>query len=1049
MLFVKRSIRWRVHRAVLLAGMPASFRLRSFCGIKMYIMVNQTLRILHVDNDKEDHYLIREMLREAEDQQVTVEWAPTYDAARQMLNNIRYQAVLVDYDMDGASGIDLISEFTRRGYSSPMILLTGGGSHEIDIEAMHAGAALYLTKSEINPLLLERMIRYAIQSKRTEAQLRFSEEKFSGIFYRSPTPTFLLSLPDARFVDVNQAFLDLSGFDRAEVLGKSNAELGLRVSQPVLDLLMENGYIYGLETINSTKTGEQRITVSNLELIEIEGQQFMIGTAMDITERKLAELSLQQSEVRFTKAFRSNPAGLTITRLADDRYVDVNDSFCELIGYQRDELIGRTSLEVGFFSSAAERQEVMTRLVKDGRISNHEMSLQVRTGETYHLLFSLESLQVDGEDCLLGTCINITKHKQVEEELSDAYARLSSLIDANMVGVVLAREDGKFSMANDYFLNALGFSRAEFEEGQVDWRDQTPEEYAEADERALAEMKEFGVCTPYEKEFIRKDGRRVWVALRDVLLPSGEIMALVENITARKHTEAQYRELADVLELERAKLAAAIDHLPVGVGIGDLEGKTLSLNAAGLKLHGFDSLQDMYSRLDQYVDEFDLLYLDGRRMPVEEWPVSRALQDEFVKDYELRLRNKLSGEERILAYSVAPVTNSEGKTIQIVYVIQDMTGRKQVEESLKASEMRFRQLADSMPQLVWIAGPDGNPEYYNHRYREYDGITIDAQDVWHWRPVLHPEDVQPTVAAWQHSVETGEIYQVEHRIRMADGTYRWHLSRGVPAYDEENRLMKWYGTGTDIHDLQQARAELAENAARLQRSNDELENFALVASHDLQEPLRKIYMFGERLQRGLQGQLSEESADSLQRMQNAVHRMQEMIDGLLKLSRVTRSERAFELVDLDRLAREVVSDLEGAIDMTGGEVIVEPLPQVMGDALQLRQLLQNLVSNGLKFHRTGASPRVRVWGERVQEEQERTAKIVVEDNGIGFDNSMSERIFQPFVRMHSHTEYKGSGIGLAICRKIVERHGGRITAESRPGEGSMFVVTIQSDGLQP
>jgi PAS domain S-box-containing protein len=442
------------------------------------------------------------------------------------------------------------------------------------------------------------------------------------------------------------------------------------------------------------------------------------------------------------------------------------------------------------------------------------------------------------------------------------------------------------------------------------------------------------------------------------------------------------------------------------------------------------------------MEEFELRYLDGRVMPPHEWPASRAMRGEYVQDYELRLCHKRSGVERVLSYSVAPVRNPEGETVRIVYVIQDMTGRTSTQEAIQASETRFRQLADSMPQLVWMARADGTVEYYNYRVREYEGIARNEDGSWQWSPVVHPDDAQGTVDAWQHAVTTGETYQMEHRIRMADGSYRWHLSRGVPAFDDQGRLTKWYGTATDVHELQETRAGLAAYAARLKRSNEELENFALVTSHDLQEPLRKIHMFGDRLRRQLAGQLSQEAADDLNRMQNAATRMQAMIDGLLELSRIDRSGRGFTTVDLNAVAAEVISDLEGRIQASRGEVIVADLPGVIGDAIQLRQLLQNLISNALKFHREGVPPLVHITGTLDHSGDKPMARIGIADHGIGIDAAHIERLFQPFMRLHGRTQFEGSGIGLAICRKIVERHGGRIWAESRLGEGSVFWVLL-------
>jgi signal transduction histidine kinase len=224
-----------------------------------------------------------------------------------------------------------------------------------------------------------------------------------------------------------------------------------------------------------------------------------------------------------------------------------------------------------------------------------------------------------------------------------------------------------------------------------------------------------------------------------------------------------------------------------------------------------------------------------------------------------------------------------------------------------------------------------------------------------------------------------------------------------------------------------------------------------VASHDLQEPLRKVRTFADRLDAKYREVLGEQGRDYLERMEGAAARMQNLIDDLLTLSQVTTKAQPFAPIDLNQVAQEVVSDLEDRMDQLGGRVEVSGLPTIEADRLQMRQLLQNLVGNALKFHREGEEPVVKVYSELLQEwEEDRTGRtadrracqIFVEDNGIGFDEKHLERVFAPFARLHGHAVYEGTGMGLPICRKVVERHGGNITAKSAPGQGATFIVTL-------
>lgn len=246
-------------------------------------------------------------------------------------------------------------------------------------------------------------------------------------------------------------------------------------------------------------------------------------------------------------------------------------------------------------------------------------------------------------------------------------------------------------------------------------------------------------------------------------------------------------------------------------------------------------------------------------------------------------------------------------------------------------------------------------------------------------------------------------------------------------------------------------AAAEERAKELARSNDELEQFSSVASHDLQEPLRKIRMFGDRLRERLGDGLPEGPASDLERMQNAAERMQRLINDLLDFSRVTQRGKEFELVDLGKVTEEVISDLEARVVELNARVEVAGLPVIEADRTQMGQLMQNLIGNALKFHREGEPPVIRIRSEVIAGQPPRFSGeaaagarcvITVEDNGIGFDEKHSERVFTAFERLHSRSAYDGTGIGLSIVRKIVWRHGGDITAKSTPEQGATFTVTL-------
>lgn len=248
--------------------------------------------------------------------------------------------------------------------------------------------------------------------------------------------------------------------------------------------------------------------------------------------------------------------------------------------------------------------------------------------------------------------------------------------------------------------------------------------------------------------------------------------------------------------------------------------------------------------------------------------------------------------------------------------------------------------------------------------------------------------------------------------------------------------------------VEERTAALSHYSNELKRSNRELQDFAFVASHDLQEPLRKIRAFGDRLQHNFAEQLGDTGADYVDRMQNASMRMSALISDLLSFSRITTKAEPFVAISLQEVVDEVLEDLEIAIEEAGAEVSVGALPEIEADRFQMKQLFQNLLGNAIKFRHPELAPRIRIQAhveERDSDTNTRGAqwvRIEVDDNGIGFDEKFAARIFTPFQRLHARTEYEGTGIGLAVCRRIVERHGGSIEAHSTAGSGSRFVIHL-------
>jgi PAS domain S-box-containing protein len=675
-----------------------------------------------------------------------------------------------------------------------------------------------------------------------------------------------------------------------------------------------------------------------------------------------------------------------------------------------------------------------TRALKGETVVDEALTITNSHGQELSLLVTSSPLIVNGiQKGAVSVWHDITERKHTEEALRKSEAKYRSLVETAFEGVWVVDTEGHTTFINHRMAEMLKY------DSPNDLMDRSAFDFVPPEDLEQLKAKfrvRLNTKSPeqYDVRLQCRDGSIIWAsaASNSVLDDHGSVvgrMALFMDITDRKRFETALLKRESILAQ-----AGEIAHL----GAWDIEFQ----NQDDVNANPLNWSDEVYCIFGYAPGEikpsnelfFERVHPDDRARVQENIAQAIATRQPYIIEHRVC---RPDGEERVVQEHAEVFFDETGKPLRIVGAVQDITERKRAEEALRESEERFRFLADSMPQLVWTALPNGTVDYYNSRYLEYQEIKQVKVADWEWAPVLHPDDLQPTTNAWQHSLETGEIYQIEHRVRMADGSYRWHLSRGVPVLDEKGQIIRWFGTATDIHDTKLAEEQLKIYTERLERSNHELEQFAFMASHDLQEPLRKIEVFGDLLLES-SASLHGRERNYLDRMRDAAGRMRDMVDGLLQLSRVTTQGKPFVQVSLSQVIEDVLYDLENQIRRTGGRVNVENLPAIDGDPLQLRQLMQNLIGNALKYHQPDVQPEVKVHAKQLAG----NVQILVEDNGIGFEQADAERIFQPFQRLVGRSQYEGSGMGLAICRRIAERHGGEITAHSKPGHGSTFIVSM-------
>ncbi|RAK02758.1 hypothetical protein LX87_00878 [Larkinella arboricola] len=433
-------------------------------------------------------------------------------------------------------------------------------------------------------------------------------------------------------------------------------------------------------------------------------------------------------------------------------------------------------------------------------------------------------------------------------------------------------------------------------------------------------------------------------------------------------------------------------------------------------------------------------------------PASTPISDVTLQEWEMQLRDE-------------PVLSP------IEQIRQHQRQLQQMAERLQESKNQYYTLTNSLPLMIFTATKEGKLLYANKWLQEYTRTTPDILNAKGWRSIVHADDAYKKWH-WQEQLPKQTNFQNEIRIRhAATGEYIWHLINATAILNEKNEVTSWNGFLVNIHaqkmmdrtlkdnqeltetkqQLEQYQLELQMNIGELNRSNQELAEFAYVASHDLQEPLRKIQSFGTLLLQQASAELSPSAQDMIHRMHSAAERMHVLIKDLLSYSRLNTHQQTFRPVDLNDLISEVMVDLELNIRERNAQIKCPTLPTIKGNPLQLRQMFQNLLSNALKFRSPERPPQIRIRTEKVtifdipvpmRKREPAYLAISVEDNGIGFDERYHDRIFQLFQRLHSRDQYAGTGIGLTICKKVAEMHGGTIAAQSIPGEGATFTVYL-------
>ncbi|AUX44826.1 histidine kinase [Sorangium cellulosum] len=669
--------------------------------------------------------------------------------------------------------------------------------------------------------------------------------------------------------------------------------------------------------------------------------------------------------------------------------------------------------------------------------------------------------------------------RQLEREASDEVFR--RIMDTSMMGLLFSDYEGRVLEANDAFLSMLGYTREDLKAGVLAWQQLSPPEYEHVHHAAIQELSTQGVTRQFEKEYIRKDGTRVAVLVGSARVEKQRRnLTYVLDISERKRAEANVSLLASAGEI----LSSSLDFRETLAQLARLVVPVLA-DWCAVDIQAQDGAIQRVAVLHTDPRKVELVQQIEERYPVDpgaprgvpnvlrtgetEWTpeitdavlVAIARDEEHLRmARELGLRSAvvvpLAARGRVLGamtlvqaesgrrYTKADVQFAEELARRAALSVEnallferEVTVRKEVEtlaEELKHSEAQFRLLAETMPQLVWTNRPDGHHEYFNQRWYDYTGMSPEETAGEGWSRMLHPEEHERAIETWRQALRTGEPYESQCRLRRADGTYRWFIGRAVAARDGSGRIVRWFGTYTDIDDQKRAEEERQRLVQALERSNKELDQFAYVTSHDLKAPLRGIANLSQWIEEDLNDKMTDESRKQLDLLRGRVHRLENLIDGILSYSRAGRIREKAEAIDVGRLLREMV-ELLAPPPETRVEIAPD-MPVIVTERTPLQQTFLNLISNALK-HAGRADPEVRIGVRDAGSYWE----FSVSDNGSGIAPEYHDRIWGIFQTLKARDKVEGTGIGLSVVQKIVQSKGARAWVESALGAGATFRFT--------
>lgn len=864
------------------------------------------------------------------------------------------------------------------------------------------------------------------ERKKAEEALIESEQYNRNLFNQSPVG-LALSRMDGTLEDVNEAYAKISGHTVEECKKMSYYEItpekyNVQEAERLKELELTGRYgPYEKEYIH--KDGHLVPVTLSGTILEKYGIKYVWSSVEDITSRKKADEALRLAQ------FTVENTTLAIYWIkADSSFYNLNSAATAMLGYTFKELMERNvpgidptynkEIWAEFWKNLMNKKFI-TLFTKHRRKDGTWIDVQI---DTHYFRF-------DNLEMSCAFVYDITERKKAETLLKKSEERYRQIVETAQEGIWLIDENNKTDFVNKRLGDMLGYSPGEMMGKEIFfYMDQEGKNIAGRD----MERKKQLIGGNLDFKFITKKGNVVWTyfVTSPVTDDNGNYtgsLAMVTDITGRKKTE-------EALSNNELRFRTLTGSAPVGIFQTDIDGKNIYVNETWLDYTGMtfeETLGDGWIKAIHPAD---------RETIMKDW--NKKSEKGLESETEYRLIDK-KGNVKWVTGKAVPIFNKSGKILGHIGTVSDITERKQAIELLEKSENKYRQIVETAQEGIWLIDENNYISFFNQKMCEILGYSAEEMKGKKLFDFMDADE------------KKNALLQIENRKQKINGNYdvKYITKSGNPIwtnistnsiFGEDGKYKGALAMVTDITQrksdeelLHQSEIKLAAKNKELEQKNKELQQFAYVASHDLQEPLRTTSSFVNLLEEQYKGRLDEKADKYIHYIVESSGRLKTLITDLLEFSRIG-SKKELKEVDCNKVLQEVLDDLGAAVKETSAKITAGTLPVISGYSTEIKQLFQNLVFNSIKFRKKNTIPVINISAQYMEDGWQ----FAFTDNGIGIAKENHERIFIIFQRLHTRNEYTGSGIGLSHCKKIVELHHGKIWLESEPGKGTTFYFTL-------